>query len=343
MKRNLLLLICILLGSCSLWAEKRAYTVDCIWGQGTYNSFTSLIKYKGKFYCAFREGRGHVFDENGKAEGKIRILRSANGKKWTSVAFFGQEGMDFRDPKLSVTPDGRLSVSIGVSVYVNKQLKAQIPHVCFSDDGINYTQPQKCVVEGGENHKTDWIWRTTWYNGTGYAANYYSTQQGERHICLMETRDAINYREVAELQIPDFPNEATIRFLPGGEMAMMVRRDGGDCMGYWGIARAPFTQWEWKKMPFRLGGPDFLVLDDQRIIASSRCHHIDAACTTSLYMGDVQTARFSQRLVLPSGGDTSYCGMIIEGDELWVSYYSGHASHWPSIYLAKIPLSFFNW
>ena len=60
-------------------------------------------------------------------------------------------------------------------------------------------------------------------------------------------------------------------------------------------------------------------------------------------MGDVQTARFSQRLVLPSGGDTSYCGMIVEGDELWVSYYSGHASHWPSIYLAKIPLSFFNW
>ena len=114
MKRNLLLLICILLGSCSLWAEKRTYTVDCIWGQGTYNSFTSLIKYKGKFYCAFREGRGHVFDENGKAKGKIRILRSANGKKWTSVAFFGQEGMDFRDPKLSVTPDGRLSVSIGV-------------------------------------------------------------------------------------------------------------------------------------------------------------------------------------------------------------------------------------
>ena len=42
-------------------------------------------------------------------------------------------------------------------------------------------------------------------------------------------------------------------------------------------------------------------------------------------------------LRLPSGRDTSYPGMLIEGDRLWFSYYSGHEGK-TSIYLARIRL-----
>jgi hypothetical protein len=47
-------------------------------------------------------------------------------------------------------------------------------------------------------------------------------------------------------------------------------------------------------------------------------------------------------VVLPSGGDTSYPGFVVVGDELWVSYYSMHNSKNASIHLAKIPLKVFG-
>ena len=48
---------------------------------------------------------------------------------------------------------------------------------------------------------------------------------------------------------------------------------------------------------------------------------------------------FQEVLLLPSGGDTSYTGLMVEGDTLWVSYYSSHETPNASVYLARIPLS----
>lgn len=318
--------------------EQIRISVHEIWGGDTYNAFTSLVKFKGRFYCAFREGRGHVFDEEGKAEGKVRVITSSNGRKWKSVHLVGMEGKDFRDPKLSITPDGRLCVSIGVSVYVDKELVNRGPYVCFSSDGSSFTAPQPCSVEGSDKHAGDWLWRTTWHGDIGYTVNYYDAPDGSDHISLMKTTDGISYSLVCEMDAPDFPNEATIRFLSDGRMAVMLRRDSGDCLGYWAVSQAPYTEWEWTRMPMRLGGPDFLMLSDEKVVAASRSHYIADDPMTSIFTGEASTGRFRQRIVLPSGGDTSYCGLLIEGNELWVSYYSGHASEWPKIYLARIPI-----
>ena len=61
----------------------------------------SITEFQGKYYVAFREARSHVFDENGKAEGKVRVLVSRNGKRWKSVAL--------RDPKLRFPSGGDTS------------------------------------------------------------------------------------------------------------------------------------------------------------------------------------------------------------------------------------------
>ena len=42
-------------------------------------------------------------------------------------------------------------------------------------------------------------------------------------------------------------------------------------------------------------------------------------------------------LTLPSGGDTSYPGLVWHDDQLWVSYYSSHEGK-TSIYLARVKL-----
>ena len=116
-------------------AQQISYSVEKIWGNGTTHcAFSSLVHFKGRYYCSFREGVSHIFDKDGKAEGKVRILTSEDGVKWESVAYVGKEGVDLRDPKLSVTPEGKLLVTIGGSIYRNRNLEACIPHYMLSED-----------------------------------------------------------------------------------------------------------------------------------------------------------------------------------------------------------------
>ncbi|MBX3731392.1 MAG: hypothetical protein KF791_02220 [Verrucomicrobiae bacterium] len=55
-------------------------------------------------------------------------------------------------------------------------------------------------------------------------------------------------------------------------------------------------------------------------------------------LGGSRAGRLTEFLALPSGGDTSYAGMVPHEDLLWVSYYSSHEGR-TSIYLAKVRLS----
>jgi len=330
----------LLVAMTTLSAQDISYSVKKIWGDGTRHcAFTSLIQYKGNYYCTFREGASHIFDEDGKAEGKIRILSSTDGETWESVALVGKEGCDMRDPKLSIMPDGRMLVNFVASIYRDRKLQSHHPYVMFSADGKTYTEPEMAKLDKKLTSNLDWIWRVTWHGKTGYAISY-NKVPGEKKLTeawLLKTKDGKHYKVVTKLDIDNNPNEATIRFLPDGRMTCMVRRERGDRQGWFGTSEAPYKEWTWEKMGFRLGGQDFLYLDNERIVACSRNWTIKKACKTCVYKNSSE-GRFEEILVLPSGGDCSYPGMLIVGDELWISYYSTHATSRAAIYLAKIPL-----
>lgn len=342
MKRLRIIMIC-LLAATSLTAARAqdvSFSVAKIWDNGMHNAFTSIEEFKGEYYITFREGESHIFDKNGNAEGKIRILHSKDGVKWEALPAIGKKGYDLRDPKFSITPDGRLMVIIGGSIYRNKELVGSQPHVMFSSDGRNFSEPQPVNVDSRFRTERDWLWRVTWHNGVGYTVSYGRNEQGQTPLYLYSTTDGINYKHIQSFQIDNFPNEATIRFLKDGRMAILIRREQGDRECFWGVSNAPYTEWEWKKMGTFLGGPDFIVLDDEHIVAGGRTF-LTSVPKTSLLTGN-KDGVFEQTLVLPSGGDTSYPGFIVVGDKLWVSYYSMHNSKNASIHLAKIPLKMFG-
>ena len=340
MKR--ILLICFMALSTTFWskAQQISYSAEKIWDNGMHNAFTSIEKFKGEYYITFREGETHIFDSKGNAEGKIRILHSKDGQKWEALPAIGKEGYDLRDPKFSITPDGRLMVIIGGSIYRNKELVGSQPHVMFSSDGRTFTEPQPVNVDPKYRTERDWLRRVTWHGGVGYSVSYGRNEQGQTPLYLYSTTDGINYKHITSFNIDNFPNEATIRFLNDGRMAIMVRREQGDRECMWGVSAAPYTEWEWKKMGTFLGGPDFIVLDDEHIVAGGRTL-LGYDAKTSLFVG-TKDGKFEQTVILPSGGDTSYPGFVVVGDELWVSYYSMHDSKNASIHLAKIPLSVFG-
>lgn len=327
--------------STNVSAQPTSYSVKQIWSNGSHCAFTSIERFKGRYYCTFREGATHIFDSNGKAEGKVRILASEDGEKWETVAFIGKEGFDLRDPKLSVTPEGKLMVTIGGSIYRNRKLEGCVPHVMFSEDGTTFSTPQPMELDKKMHTGHDWLWRVTWYDGVGYGISYSKASNNEIKIHLMKTTDGVKYELVKSFNHDGYPNEATVRFLPDGRMAILLRRDGGDYHAMWGLSQAPYTDWEWKKLEFGLGGPDFIVLDDDHLVAGGRTFHIGSAAHTTLFTGK-NNGQFVDRIVLPSGGDNSYPGLLISGNELWVSYYSTHETKNASIYLAKIPLENFK-
>jgi hypothetical protein len=329
------------LSSTSAAAQQIPYSVKQIWSNGSHCAFTSIERFKGRYYCSFREGATHIFDSNGNAEGKVRILASDDGEKWESVAFIGKEGFDLRDPKLSVTPEGKLMVTVGGSIYRNRKLEGCVPHVIFSEDGATFSEPKPIELDKKMHTGHDWLWRVTWYDGAGYGVSYSKASNNEIIIHLMKTTDGVKYELVKSFNHDGYPNEATVRFLPDGRMAIMLRRDAGDCKAMWGLSHAPYTDWQWQKQEFRIGGPDFIVLDDDHIVAGGRSYYVNSPAKTALFTGK-NGGNFVEKIVLPSGGDNSYPGFLISGNELWVCYYSTHETKNASIYLAKIPLEAFK-
>src|SRR5436189_3847017 len=105
-------LLLVKLHSPALAAPPEIVSVTKIWDAGKHNAFTDLIRWHDKWYCTFREADAHVG-----GDGKLRVLESSDGAKWESVALVTEKGIDLRDPKLSITPDDRLMIAAGGSVY----------------------------------------------------------------------------------------------------------------------------------------------------------------------------------------------------------------------------------
>jgi hypothetical protein len=294
-----------------------------IWDGGAHNAFTDLIRWRDRWYCTFREGDDHVG-----GDGRIRVLVSADGDNWSSAALAGETGIDLRDPKLSITPDGRLMIVAGGSVYEGKRYLGRQPRVMFSSDGNTWSAPQRVLEEG------DWLWRVTWHDGRAYGVSY-RTQPGDSSewaLTLVSSADGRTFDRVTTLSVPGRPNEATLRFMPDGEMAALVRREAGDRLAWIGRSRAPYTTWTWHETPHQVGGPNFIRLPDGALWAVGRSY---PGGPKTVVARMTLEGGYEPVLTLPSGGDTSYAGMVWDADLLWVSYYASHEGK-TAIYLARV-------
>lgn len=310
--------------------------VKKIWDAGGHNAFTDLLRWRERWWCTFREAAAHVG-----GDGVIRVITSADGATWEPAAALTEAEVDLRDPKLSVTPAGRLMLVCGGSVYRGtKVLKGRRPRVSFSDDGRTWTVPQAILEEG------DWLWRVTWHGGEAYGVSYRPTPAGagaaggDGELVLFKSRDGVVWSELGRPAVPDRANETTLRFLADGRMVAMVRREAGNLRGWWGEARAPYAEWTWQESNVRFGGPEFIVLPDGRRIAGTRGYlpaEAGARAKATTVVARIDGARLETLVTLPSGGDTSYPGLVWHAGLLWVSYYSSHEGR-TAIYLAKVRL-----
>ena len=124
-----------------------------------------------------------------------------------------------------------------------------------------------------------WLWRTTWWQGKAYSIGYDTT--GANFVRLYSSKDGRHF----DVLVPTLfnegePHESSIVFDPDGTAFCLLRRDGQAGSGKLGRAGAPYTNWEWKDLSVRIGGPHLLRLPDGRLVAAVRLY--DGAARTSL-------------------------------------------------------------
>lgn len=306
-------------------SSPRLVDVQRIWDKAPHNAFTDLLFHKDRWYCVFREGSKHV-----SPDGALRVISSDDGERWTSLAIIADPDFDLRDAKLCVTPDGRFMLN-GAGMQADQPIRYHSMVWFSSDQGRTWDDGQRIGDPGF------WLWRVQWHSDTAYTMGYDTDRdRTKRTLRLYESRDGASFVPlINKVNVPNGVGEDRILFLQDGSALCLLRCETGSRNGLLGTSKSPYTEWHWKELEHRIGGPNMLQLPDGRILACTRLH--GPGTRTALSWVDPVKGTLTECLALPSGGDTSYAGMVLHEGKLWVSYYSSHEAK-ACIYLARVEL-----
>jgi len=319
--------------------------------------FPNLIRFKGAWYCSFREGEIHGNHPSGRG----RVIRSVDGEAWESVALMEWDCGDVRDPRLSITAEGMLMLHTSV-YFVSRQprpnggyyqlksagtasddLEMNVNRqsvTWLSPDGLRWGTANACPT--GVN---TWRWDVAWHNGMGYGVGY-AGKDGKG--TLYRTRDGRSWRVLKEEFFPDGKgNEASLAFGPDDTAYCLLR--GGRSPAMIGIGKPPYYQeWEWKDPSVaaqagaaprpvgevfgsQLGGPKLLCLSDGRLLGAGR-----VSGRVTLFWVDPQKDLLTKFVDIDG---TSYPGLGEHEGMIWVTYINTNWSKegW-QVRLAKVKL-----
>lgn len=325
----------------------RLLSVQKIWDTAPHNAFTDLMRFQNRWYCVFREGTGHA---NG--EGKLRVLVSKDGAKWESAAEIAEPGRDLRDAKISLTPDGRLMLNGGSADPNDHGPQGSFYSVVtFSKDGKTWTPLQRVTHQRPEDNRF-WLWRVLWHKGVAYGVAYMTALDSPANprrfnAFFCQSKDGVRYERLTE----DWPGltEVALGFDARDVVTLLARGSAAQPKALLLQAPPPYREWQRAELTAtsggdQIGGPallnplslklptDFLLGAGRRFMDQPGTAH-----RTSLFALDLPHGKLIDLLLLPSGGDTSYPGLVWYKNTLWMSYYSSHEGK-SAIYLAKLEL-----
>lgn len=291
--------------------------VNRAWKAGKHNAFTDLCYFRQRYYLVFRQASSHH-----SKDGVLRIMNSVQGK-WRTVAVLQNPVADLRDGKLTVTPDGKLQL-LAAAAFHDKTQQTYQSYLWHSTDGKTWPEPQAV----GEAEY--WVWRLSWLRDQAYAVAYKCGS--DRHIRLYQQKASAQFEVIApRIYAEGYANEAALLFDNQDTAWCLLRKDPDH--GQLGHSLPPYTHWQWLDVGCRIGGPQAIFTADGKMLAVVRLYN--ETVRTSLVTLDQSTGELTEIMALPSGGDTSYAGMVLQQNKLLISYYSSHQGR-SSIYTALL-------
>lgn len=349
-----------------------------IYSDGRHNAFTSMVKWRDRYWVTFRNGTRHRAHD-----GRILVISSSDLEHWSGPTVAIDTSMDDRDPHLVVFQD-RLFVATGSvdrkfendehldgKLHVSRLVTA----LSVTDDGVTW---EEAWVAGEPFH---FLWWMMAHDGYIYGAAYESRTTVEAGIQIRECRsklvrsgDGRKWEQVAIISDERLASETSIAFLPDGRAIALVRHNE-DVRPEVKMAESPYETWQnLIHFPFEGAGP-CLGLVGETIVLSARAF-LDKP-DTPLVTPDVaprnrgllvMTADLARREVNPkvliphsigpltrddpgyhvypshvvrdpNAPDISYASIVDLGDGRFImSYYDGHAGGPSDIRLAQLRL-----
>jgi hypothetical protein len=291
---------------------------------GMHNSNTDLIFWKGAYYLIHAAAPYHL----GSSDCRLVVWRSPDARNWEQLSTLQAAPDDIRDPKFAVIQD-RLFLYALKNESWNPEPYTSV--VTTSLDGVHWDPFQEIEPKG-------WLfWKPKTADGLIYYVPAYWWEHGKS--ALFSSSDGLHWSQLSEIYSGDRNDETDIEFLPDGRMIATARLEFsesilGHSQGCTLIATSnrPYDAWQLQaKSPVtRLDGPSLFRYQD-RVYAVGRFQPVLRGPFSN--MGSVFARKrtslfrvFEDRLVrltdLPSAGDTAYSGVVVQGDELFVSYYT---------------------
>ena len=293
--------------------------------------FPYLIRFKGEWYCSFREGDRHGNHPSGRA----RVIRSENGRQWETATLIEWQGGDIRDPRMSVTPDRKLMINSSIYV-IGKQKDNPASWekpgrrqsvTWLSENGTDWDGPFACPT-GFDT----WRWDVAWHDGVGYSVGYSGK---DRTGALYRTADGKTWQTVVRDFFPDgHGTEAALAFDRDGTAYCLLRPAGANQQDYgmFGVGQPPdYVDWRWHEMRIDaarngevesgaafgkrtgsiVGGQKLLRLSDGRLVAATAKGGFD------LFWLNPDKALFTRFVRMAAG--KSYPGIAEHNGELWIT------------------------
>jgi hypothetical protein len=302
-----------------------------ITNDGEHNSNTDMISWQGKFYLAYVSSPFHF----GSTKSILHVsVSSDHGHSWGEVESFNPPGEDIRDPKFAIIGNRLFLYALKNTSFV---AEPYITVYSYTEDGRAWTNFE--LIPGLDG----WLfWRPKTLDGiTFYNAAYW--YQHEKSVLLKST-DGIKWEIISTIHQGDRNDETEIQFMADGRFLATARLEFNDFVdGAFGdikgakliaVSSPPYSEWTelLKSRVTRLDGP-YLFPYHNRIFAIGRYQpdlghsgpltnqgSIMAKKRTSVF--EVRTDGLAYLTDLPSAGDTSYVGLVLDGNTAYVSYYT---------------------
>jgi hypothetical protein len=314
-----------------------------------HKSNTDLFYWNGEFYVVYQSSKWHLQDLNG--ELVVASSPDASEGSWTELATIKGPGHnDVRDPLIQDI-DGTLFLYFLPNFLFDPE--PNTTYYCSSINGKDWTDPVEIYVNvslgSGWELQNGWIFGRqeplTFNNITWYTMAF-GAKEDKWMTILIETQDGINWTEVSEVYDTYPSSEPCMEFLPSGEIIATLRvsamsswtgYDFGTPYAGTIIATSYNNRTGWSYSPefqTRMDGGKMFTLENRtRIFIAGRNHlgpkidngdHVSRK-RTSVY--EVLPDRLVHLFDLPSDGDTAYTGIVIEGGNVYVSYYTCPINH----------------
>ena len=296
-----------------------------------HNSNTDMIEWQGQFYLSYVSSPYHF----GNDASVMHIKRSSDmGRTWEEMSTFNPENDDIRDPKFAAIGERLFLYALKNDSFV---AEPYVTVYSYTEDGENWSNFETIPNLDG------WLfWRPKTRDGETFYNAAYWWEHGKS--VLLKSKDGIDWKIVSTINEGERNDETEIEFLPDGRLLATARleyayyADGafGDKRGATliTVSEPPYENWNelTQSLVARLDGP-YLFSYHDHVYAVGRYQPDLGKSGPLTDQGSIfsrkRTALYEVRLDglryltdLPSAGDTSYEGVILDGDTAYVSYYT---------------------